>query len=241
MKRSSVNRANPSVAHILVIEDEPDLLASVVRYLQLEGHVAFAASSLAMAEHWLTQHDMDIIVLDLGLPDGDGLAWLGSRPGLRDKGVIITTARGEGSSRVAGVQAGADVYLVKPVQLEELTALVRNLLLRLHRLDQTSWTLDVRSWHLLSPQGSAIKLTHSEQILLIELARAPGASVAREVLVKALGENPEIYDPRRMEIMVRRLRKKAKESLGFDLPLATAHRKGYAFTAAITLKAPKPP
>jgi two-component system OmpR family response regulator len=226
-------------AHILVIEDEPDLLAAMVRYLQLDGYVAYAAANLQAAEHWLTQRDMDIVVLDLGLPDGDGLNWLSTRPGLRDKGVIMTTARGEGSSRVAGVRAGADVYLVKPVQLDELSALVRNLLHRLNRLDQPSWTLDVQSWHLLSPQGQAVKLTHSEQVLLIELARSPGGSVAREVLITALGQNPEIYDPRRMEIMVRRLRNKAKETLGYELPLETAHRKGYAFTAPISVKAAK--
>lgn len=239
MKSLSSNQSSNMAAHILVIEDEPDLLAAMVRYLQLEGYVPFAAPSLKAAEHWLTQHDMDIIVLDLGLPDGDGLAWLGSRPGLRDKGVIMTTARGEGSSRVSGVRAGADVYLVKPVQLEELTALIRNLLHRLHRVDQPSWTLDVRSWNLISPEGQAIKLTHSEQILMIELARVPGSSVKREVLVTALGQNPEIYDPRRMEIMVRRLRNKAKETLGYDLPVETAHRQGYAFTAPISIKTHK--
>jgi len=226
-------------AHILVIEDEPDLLDAIVRYLQLDGYVVFAAATLQAAEHWLTQQDMDILVLDLGLPDGDGLNWLSTRPGLREKGVIMTTARGEGSSRVSGVRAGADVYLVKPVQLEELSALVRNLLHRLNRLDQPSWTLDSQSWNLLSPQGQAVKLTHSEQVLLIELARSPGASVAREVLITALGQNPEIYDPRRMEIMVRRLRNKAKETLGYELPLETAHRKGYAFTAPISVKASK--
>lgn len=239
MKNLATANAHHLAAHILVIEDEPDLLAAMVRYLQLEGYVAFAAQSLKAAEHWLTQHDMDIIVLDLGLPDGDGLDWLSSRPGLRNKGVIMTTARGEGSSRVSGVRAGADVYLVKPVQLEELTALIRNLLHRLHLLDRPSWALDARSWRLISPEGQAIKLTHSEQILLLELARSPGASVPREVLVTALGQNPEIYDPRRMEIMVRRLRNKAKETLGYDLPLETAHRKGYAFTAPITMKASK--
>jgi len=115
-------------AHILVFEDEPDLLDAMVRYLQLDGYVTYAAANLQAAEHWLTQRDMDIIVLDLGLPDGDGLNWLNLRPGLREMGVIMTTARAEGSSRVSGVRAGADVYLVKPVELEELSALVRNLL-----------------------------------------------------------------------------------------------------------------
>lgn len=237
MKRTPSHLA----AHILVIEDEPDLLDAMVRYLAMDGHITYAAANLQAAELCLTLHDMDIIVLDLGLPDGDGLVWLRTRPGLREKGVIMTTARGEGSSRVAGVRAGADVYLVKPVQLEELSALVRNLLHRLNRLDQPSWTLDTQSWNLLSPQGQAVKLTHSEQILLIELARSPGSSVARETLITALGQNPEIYDPRRMEIMVRRLRNKAKETLGFELPLGTAHRKGYAFTAPISLKSSKGP
>jgi DNA-binding response OmpR family regulator len=65
------------------------------------------------------------------------------------------------------------------------------------------------------------------------LVQSPGLPVERNTLVQALGENPDLYDPRRMEILIRRLRVKAREALGYELPLDTVHRVGYAFTAPI--------
>ena len=78
-----------------------------------------------------------------------------------------------------------------------------------------------------------IKLTYSETLLLQRLTRAPGQAVSRRDLVLSLGHDPDSYDYRRMEILVRRLRNKIKEVLGSELPLDTVHKIGYAFTAAI--------
>ena len=232
--RSVMQITFPSLsARVLVIEDEPDLREAMVSYLRMDQMVAIGAGGLLEAERLLVVHDFDVLVLDLGLPDGDGLAWLASHPALGSKGVVITTARGEACARISGVRAGADVYLVKPVQLEELAALICNLWRRLRPMASKAWVLDATSWSLLAPEGAAIKLTHSEQVLLIELARVPGQSVTRDELALALGHDPNVYDPRRMEILVRRLRNKAKELLGYELPLETAHRQGYAFTAPI--------
>lgn len=227
-------------ARVLVIEDEPDLREAMVSYLQLESISAVGVSGLADAEKALRTQDFDLLVLDLGLPDGDGLDWLASHSGLADKGVIITTARGEPTSRITGVRAGADVYLIKPVQLEELVALIRNVMRRLRPAPRSKWMLDLTTWSLVSPEGVSVKLTHSERVLLLELARVPGQSVTRDDLVHSLGHNPEHYDQRRMEILVRRLRNKAKDLLGYDLPLETAHRQGYAFTYAIEIKGAPP-
>lgn len=222
--------------HVLVIEDEQDLREATVCFLQLENMMAVGVGGLEAAEAALNSHDFDVLVLDLGLPDGDGLAWLAAHPDLGDTGVIITTARGEATSRITGVRAGADVYLVKPVQLEELVALIHNVMRRLRPATNRNWVLDVTTWCLNSPDGISVKLTHSERLLLLELAQVPGQSVSRDDLVCALGHRPEYYDPRRMEILIRRLRNKARDQLGYDLPLETAHRQGYAFTSGIEIK-----
>lgn len=218
---------------VLIVEDEPDLQEAMVSYLNMEGLVADGVGSLQAATRWMTTHAYDVLVLDLGLPDGDGLAWLDSGVDVRDKGVIITTARGESAHRISGIKAGADVYLVKPVLLEELGSLIRNLVRRIRPETPRTWMLSTMTWSIASPEGQSIKLTHSEHTLLSHLARFAGKPVPREELVVSLGHDPDVYDARRMEIMVRRLRTKAREVLGYALPLETVHRCGYAFTAPI--------
>lgn len=249
----------PSPAHtrasILVVEDEADLRDTMLDYLTLEGFVVAGVGTLAAAQAWLQQHPCDVLVLDLGLPDGDGLQWLRRQGEVPQRGVIITTARGTVDDRVLGVQTGADIYLVKPVQLAELAALLRRLLARLPTAGAAAttaahtgtavasastgpvvWRLNPTSWMLYAPDGASVRLTHSEQVLLLQLATAPGAGVSRQAIAQALGHNPLVYDPRRLEIMIHRLRAKVKEQLGCTLPLDTVHRYGYAFTAPIEVQ-----
>ena len=230
----TMNTLDPKNTHndrVLVIEDEAALLEALVTYLNMEGFTADGVGSLGAASQWLKTHQFDVLILDLGLPDGDGLTWLSTNA--QGKGVIITTARGEGEQRIQGIQAGADVYLVKPIQLEELASLVRNLTRRLRTQITPQWILNPQHWTLASPTGLVIKLTYSETLLLQRLTRAPGQAVSRRDLVLSLGHDPDSYDYRRMEILVRRLRNKIKEVLGSELPLETVHKIGYAFTAAI--------
>ena len=223
-------------ARILVVEDEVDLREATVAYLQLEGMMAVGVGTLQAARHLLALQSFDLLVLDLGLPDGDARVWLEQNADLRDKGIIVTTARGERTERIVGVQAGADCYLVKPVDLDELVGLARNLLRRLHASDPpTGWTLDTLKWTLHSPEARSLKLTHSELVLLQALARRAGASVSRDELAIALGHEPAVYDQRRLEVLVRRLRNKVTEQLGYPLPLETVHGQGYAFTAPMAV------
>ena len=231
-----MNLTDPSQGRVLVIEDEPQLLEATVTYLNMEGFVADGVAGLHAATQWMRTHPFDLLILDLGLGDGDGLAWLHQNSALQDKGVIITTARGESAQRIEGVKAGADVYLVKPVQLEELASLVTNLLRRMRGSASPNWTLNRTDWTLRSGSGLAVRMTHSESVLLQRLAHQPGAVVSRQDLATSLGHDPEAYDFRRMEILVRRLRQKVKTSLGIELPLETVRKIGYAFTTSIQVR-----
>ena len=222
-------------ARILVVEDEVDLREATVAYLQLEGMTAVGVGTLQAAKHLLALQSFDLLVLDLGLPDGDARVWLEQNTDLRDKGIIVTTARGERTDRIMGVQAGADCYLVKPVDLDELVGLARNLLQRLHADRPRGWSLDGLKWTLRSPEARSLKLTHSELVLLLTLARRAGGSVSRDELAIAFGHDPVVYDPRRLEVLVRRLRNKVTEAQGYPLPLETVHGQGYAFTAPIAI------
>ena len=217
---------------VLVVEDEAPLRDAMVTFLKMEGLSAEGVGTLHAANLWRASNEMDLMILDLGLPDGDALRWLEVHPA-GQAGLIISSARGHPQERIAGMQAGADAYLVKPVQLEELSLLAHKLLKRLRTPTSTAWVLDEVNWTLTNPAGQLLKLTHSETLVIHRLSQSPGKAISKNDMALALGHQPAAYDMRRMEILIRRLRKKARNTLGDDLPLETAHRYGYAFTAVL--------
>lgn len=225
---------------VLVVEDEADLRDALVSYLLLDGMTAIPAENLKQAQDCLEHQQFDVILLDLGLPDGDGLDWLRQRKNLEETGIIITSARMAKAQRLSGIRCGADAYFVKPADLEELSIQVINLSRRVRRHQPSCWMLNEMHWSLTTPNGLCVKLTQSEIRFLKPLMQLPGAPVEREALVSSLGHKPDYYDARRMEVMVRRLRKKI-EQLGDDtLPVDTVYGRGFVFTAkAIVQPAPE--
>lgn len=230
---------SPATPHLLIVEDEPELREAMVSFLRDEGFQSDGVGTLRAAREWLEQATPDILVLDLGLPDGESLTLI-DNPRLAQVGVIITTARGRAQDRLVGVKKGADAYLVKPIQLEELALVIRNLHRRLEpkklSAPTPNWRLQKVSWTLTAPTGASVVLTRSEVLVLTELAMAVGIGASRNALITRLGHQPETYDWRRMEIMIRRLRNKCKEALGLELPVRTVHGYGYAFIEAIEVE-----
>lgn len=234
--------SNPSAQRttVLVVEDEVDLRDAMVSYLNLEGFHADGVGSVAALKAWFNTHDCQIVLLDLGLPDGDGLDVLQAlrrvcvrkssmRGGL---GIIVVTARGQVENRITGLTLGADAYLVKPVDFRELVAVTRSVADRIASTKTIAWQFNSVSWTLQAPNGTPpLRLTRSESAVVSALMSLPGQVVSRDKLIVALGGNPLIYDPRRMEILIRRLRKKAESAFGLLLPVETVHSVGYAFTA----------
>lgn len=219
---------------ILIIEDEAPLRDAMMTFLRLDGFIVDGVGTLHAAKLWRASNAMDLMILDLGLPDGDALKWLETNP-VGKAGLVISSARSLPQERIQGMKSGADAYLVKPVQLEELSLLLKNLLRRLKTPELTAWSLDKVNWTLADPNGRTIKLTHSEALIIQMLSHSPGAAVSKKEIAFALGHQPESYDMRRMEILIRRLRNKARDNLGTELPLETAHRLGYAFTAPVKI------
>jgi two-component system OmpR family response regulator len=230
-----MNTATTSPGRVLIVEDEALLRDAMVTFLKMEGLAVEGVGTLHAAKLWRAANDMDLMILDLGLPDGDALKWLKTNPA-GNAGLIISTALGHPQDRIAGMQAGADAYLVKPVQLEELSLLAHKLLKRIKTSVNTTWILDKLNWTLANPAGHILKLTHSETLIILKLSNSPGKAVSKNDIAMALGHQPASYDMRRMEILIRRLRNKARENLGIDLPLETAHRYGYAFTAMLEIR-----
>jgi DNA-binding response OmpR family regulator len=237
-------------ARVLVSEDEPDLREAIVAYLSLDAVAISGVGSLAQAQSWCEANDFDVLILDLGLPDGDALAWLQESGVLGDRGVLILTARGAPAQRLEGLRAGADAYLVKPVPLEELALHVKRLFARVgapsaNRAErqpnaalaarQPAWQLNTQTWMLTAPNGQGLLLKHAERLLLQALMQPAGEVLTKERLVESLGADPENFDYRRIETLIRRLRVRCRDSLGTELPIQTVYGRGLAFTESASI------
>lgn len=237
-----------NVASVLVIEDEPDLNVAMVAYLALSGFRCDGARSRQDAFDCLHDGTYDLVVLDLGLPDGDGLVLAEELERAHDSGVVIVTARHTVEEKLKGYGAGADYYLVKPVDMRELVAVLNILLERRQAAGAeppaipeaalagtSAWGVDTIGWRLHPPACPSLLLTRSEILVVAALAERPGEAVHRDDLVRRLDEDPMRYDPRRMEVLVRRLRRKIADHVGHADPIRTVHGKGYAFAAPVRI------
>jgi two-component system copper resistance phosphate regulon response regulator CusR len=174
-------------ARILVVEDDARVASLLRRGLTDEGFVVDVARTCAAAETAVAGSPPDLVLLDLGLPDGDGLDLLGRlRKQQAGLPVMALTARDQIEQRVAGLEAGADDYLVKPFAFPELVARVRALLRRSETAERTEiqvadLVIDLAG-RRVRRSGQEIELTPREFDLLVYLARRPGATVSRAML-----------------------------------------------------------
>lgn len=224
---------------VLVIEDEVNLRDAMVSYLNLENAFAVGVADLACANKWLARNTPDIIVLDLNLKGEDGLKWLEEKTLSTQTSVIIASARGEVVDRVKGFRLGIGSYLIKPVALEELTAIICNIHVKKNNLQndvpQSQWILNKLDWTLKHKCHSApIQLTKLEELLIKRLAQSPGESVIKQELISAINKNEDSYDLRSLEVLIRRLRQKIAPLSGEkSKPIKTIHSIGYSFIESI--------
>jgi DNA-binding response OmpR family regulator len=221
---------------VIVVEDDFYLQEAICTYLNLDGFSASGVGSVQAFLAWAQTHpSYDLAVLDYDLPDGNGLDTLKFHINSNRVGAVMMAARDELDIRLDSLSAGADAYLSKPIELKELSATLRNIARRMLKTREPVWHYNKVTWELTSPDNVAMRLARGEAIVMERIAATPGEAIMRAELIRCFGADPSTYDPRRMEILVRRLRRKAEILLKQTLPLETVHGVGFAFIAQISV------
>ncbi|MFH0801262.1 MAG: response regulator transcription factor [bacterium] len=229
---------------ILVVDDEEAIAEFIEINLKRAGFVVFKAFSGTEAIEKVTQHNPALVVLDLMLPDIDGFLVCKTIRSISQVPIIMLTARGEDADKVSGLQLGADDYMVKPFNPQELVERVHAILRRFsggRRVEEEKiliGDLFIDSMARKVWKGQeAIDLTPKEYNLLIFFVRNPGQIFSREEVRKRVWGH-EFVEERSVDVHLRRLR----EKIGDDAPEAnyryfiTVWGQGYKFNSAIPIK-----
>ncbi len=219
---------------VLVVEDDPQLRGQLTGLLQDQGMVVDAAEDGREGFYQATEYPIDLAIIDLGLPVLDGVEVV---RGVRARGkrvpILVLTARGRWQDKVAGLEAGADDYLVKPVHPEELLARVRALLRRAGGWSQPRMVCGPISLDPATQQVSLadtpVELTAYEYRVLEYLMLRAGEVVSKAALAEHIYAEEEERDSNVIEVFIRRLRRKLDPDDRLR-PIETLRGRGYRLT-----------
>ena len=238
-------KANPKLPHLLVVEDDAEIIDLIRRYFSKQGFEVSAVSDGAAMREVIQGQDIDVVLLDLGLPGEDGFTltrylrehWKGA--------LIIVTGRGDSVDRVVGLELGADDYVTKPFDLRELLARVRSVLRRAAeaRTEETGsaakvlrfggFRLDLDSRNLVDPTGNPVPLTTGEFELLSVFIANPNRVLSRDDLMSRMhGREAGPFD-RSIDVQIGRLRRKIEPDPAQPALIKSVRGAGYIFAASV--------
>lgn len=223
---------NKDKHHILVVDDDARLRSLLERFLRENEFVVSGAKDAQEAREFLEQYKFDLLIVDVMMPNENGIEFLKSLRLENNVPVIMLTAMGETSDRILGLESGADDYLAKPFEPQELILRIKNILKRTPveksdincPLDLGLCLYDVVKKELTTKQGVIIHITPVEQMLLNVLSQKPGQIFTREKLADVLGAG---QSPRSIDVQITRLRKKIEKDSKNPRYLQTIRGKGY--------------
>jgi two-component system response regulator PhoP len=219
---------------ILVIEDEAQLREQLQRQLQVDGYTVDVSADGKDGLYLASEYPLDAAIVDLGLPGLSGIEVIKQLRSLgKNLPILVLTARGSWQNKVEGLEAGADDYLVKPFQMEELQARLKALLRRAagtasNILSYGPLTLDLTA-QTIARQNKPVELTSFEYRLLEYLIKQRGKVVPKSELADYLYPHDQDRDSNVLEVLVGRLRRKLDPDNSL-LPIETLRGRGYRFT-----------
>lgn len=230
-------------ATVLVVDDDADIRDLIVGQLRQENYRLLAAANLADLRQTLRDEAVDLIVLDLNLPDGDGLSLCRElRAEGSDVQIIMVTARGSAIDRVLGLELGADDYLTKPFEPRELLVRIRNLLRRarsgpaaragaMRYAHIGPWRVDLVQRRLVAPDDRLVMLSSAEFRLLSRFIDEPNVVLDRETLLPERRATAA-FD-RSIDLQISRLRHKLSSLPGGEDLILTVRGEGYVLACSV--------
>jgi len=233
--------------HLLIVEDDELVQSLLAAYMQNAGfNVSLAANGKEMLA-CIDSETIDLVLLDLGLPDEDGLVLARQVRARSSLPIIVVTARKDQKDRLAALEIGADDYLTKPFDPEELVLRVRNILGRAEGggsdealrektefFQFEGWSLDTGGHNLSGPGDRKIELTRAEFNLLAALVKAPNRVLSRDYLLDAVSQDADAPTDRLIDVLVSRVRKKIEKNPKKPTIITTVIGCGYKFSAKVT-------
>jgi len=227
----------------LIVEDDPEIARLVQRCLNEIPLSAVVAGTNHAAREMLEESSYDIVILDLGLPDGDGLSLARDLSANEEVGVIILTGRGEVTDKVIGLELGADDYVTKPFERQELNARIKSLVRRIGAIKDkpktvnvndrivrcSGWTLDKDEMRLTHADGRAQNISASEFQLLEMFIERAGRLMSRDQIMDYLFETATPAFDRSIDVRVSRLRSKLELDPKHPTIISTVRNMGYVF------------
>ena len=232
------------IPHLLIVEDDELVQSLMGAYLQRDGFtISLAATGKEMLAAIDTEH-IDLVLLDLGLPDEDGLSLARQVRARSDLPIIVITARKGKSDRLAALEVGADDYLTKPFDPDELVLRVRNILGHAGTVEAPSirseiyrfegWSLDMDARAVIAPDGEHVAFTRAELNLLAALVKAPNRVLTRAHLLDAVSHDADSPTDRLIDVLVSRIRKKIEPEPKAPQFITTVVGCGYKFSPPVT-------
>ena len=235
---------------ILVVDDDLQLTSFLDRFLTKQGFSVTCAATATQMGMKLEHNEYDLIVLDIGLPDGDGLEIMREIRRSSEMPIVVLSARDEVFDRVIGLELGADDYLTKPFEPRELLARIKSVLRRTRAPGDPAqnetparyrnfagFSLDLVARALCrTDDDSTVQLTSTEYALLLALSEHPGQVLNRALIVGSVYDHSTAITDRAVDAHVARLRRKLNQGNTDTSLIQTVHGVGYTLASAVNFE-----